>query len=732
MSSKHDLAHQNIESRLAALEGGQPPSTQPIQVVTKPKMAADGSTLKQGVPITSVGGTYSSGTVTSRYRTRGSAPDEVQLPNSGGSAYTPVADDVGKMMRYYEVVFNSITNETKIVASDPVGPILPPDPTEPGEVEDFDFTSGTSHAVAVARSGNISTRRSGAATVEVMGANTKRYEHNAAGAQIGLLCEKSKKNYFPNAKNIGAVVSASDGATVTQNYDTAPDGQAESTRVVYPGGTHSKGADLFGIGGLPGIMQQIIWARGSQTFILRNVSDGDYLYTGPATPTWQQFIDQGVSPSPANNMNWFVYNDYTNALDIEIWGAGLQPGTGYQTLVLSDGVNDTRPKEVWTVTLAVGSVTRDIQIEDHLGQVQNFVDQVIGGGATWQLDADNITISPVIAKMRVYTQGSLGASPPSSPPPPPPPPSGWEGPTISMAGLIDFMETADDATSWASGTSGDDQYPPARQAGIQTPFNYQGVKYLCEYPRVDGGGQSNFYNEWDSFPMWLWLFRAAGWSATGKRIAFRNMRLCVLLDSPTGEWVKGPLIPDMGSANNTNVWNNKSSIGIPSNFSNIYRKESVGGSVLLTDRLGVEMWPNPGFYAIHDKSIMQRAYSAAGIVEIRVINDDGTPYTGSNAKPLASLGGDMYAPNVQNPRVGMDIPRGADGLKSRWKAIDCSDGNWHPVAFVTVDFCYKRDGPRPPFWSTTWNRPEDSWDVTGSDYNLTKAQLMANPPPFVV
>ncbi len=138
------------------------------------------------------------------------------------------------------------------------------------------------------------------------------------------------------------------------------------------------------------------------------------------------------------------------------------------------------------------------------------------------------------------------------------------------------------------------------------------------------------------------------------------------------------------------------------------------------------MWANPGFYAMASRAYMARAYSGAAIVEIRVINDDRSVYTGADAKPLAALGGDLYAPNVQNPRMdGSGIPRAMDGFKGRWRKVDCS-GGWTSVAFVSGDFCYKKDGPRPP-----WGDYTGSWPVTGSTYNLTKAQLAANPPPFV-
>lgn len=726
MSGRHDSEHQTLNARIVALEGGAP-ATQPISATALPKFVADGGTLKEGVPATRVSGTYTGGAVTSRYRTRGTAPNETQVANGAEADYTPVAADVNYMMTYYETVTNNITGEVKTFASAAVGPILPPDPTPAGEVEAFDFTVGTTHAVAVARAGGFSTRRTGASTIAVMAANTKRYEHSATGAQIGLLCEKAVRNYFNNANNPAAITAPTASATETASYGTAPNGAATtSTRVTAAAGGGSRGISV-GIGSIPSAVKEIVWVKGAsgQEYVLTDPDSGEYMYRGPTNGAWQLVEEQGTATPPSNHLNWRLFNSGTAALDVEVWGVGLQPGTGYQTLVLSDGTNNTRPKEVWTVTLAVGSITRDIQIEDHLGQVQNFLSQVIPAGATWTLDADTITISPVIAALRVYTEGGIGATPPAAPAPAPAPVSG-DYPVMTMVALINSMEAADDAI-WGGGAK------PANQASISTPINYAGCRYLSEYPRTDGLGNSDFYLVWHSLAFWLWIFRSSTWTAVGKRIQYRRMTPFVLLDGPTGTWHTGPVHENMGGQNYSVLWQGKSDLRTPSSLWTMQRAESAanggGRSMLITENYGIEMWATDKFHTILDQGIMRRAFAGAGCAEVRVINDDGTPYYGTDAKPLVALGGDQYCSSKPYPYVSPWLAYGADGWKNRWKALDCSNsltGGWVTVGFATVDFCFKKDGPRPP-----WGNYTGSWAIPSATYNLTKAQLQANPPPFV-
>lgn len=726
MSSLHDTEHRNLHTRLVALEGG-PPATQPISATTLPKFVADGGTLKQDVPATRVAGTYNGGSVTSRYRTRGVAPDEVQVANGGETDYTPVAADVGQMMTYYEIVSNSVTGEVKTFASAAVGPILSPDPTTPGELEDFDFTVGTAHAVTVARSGAISTRRTGASTVAVMAANTKRYEHDSGGVQLGLLCEKASTNYFANAANIDAITTPNTGATETANYGTAPDGTAtSSTRVVATAGGGSRGISV-GISSIPAAVRAMLWVKGAadQEYVITDPDDGSYRYFGPTNGAWQLIEEQGTATPPSNYLNWRLFNSGTSALDVEAWGAALQTGTGYQTLILSDGTNVTRPSEIWTVTVTSGaSVTRDIQIEDYLGQTQNITGKAVDIASTFTLNADDITISPIIAKLRVYTEGSIGASPPSAPPPAPPPASG-DYPTMTHAALVDTMSQADDAI-WGSGLK------PANQASVQTPINYLGAQYLSTYPRTDGLGNSDYYTVWHSLAFWLWIFRSSSWTATGKRIQYRNMTGFILLDDANGSWYTGPVHEYMGGRNYAVLWQGKDDRRTPESLWTMMRTEPAanggGGSMLLTENYGIEMWATDVFHTILDQSLMRRAFAGAGVAQVRVINDDGTPYLGTDAKPLVALGTDMYCSSRPYPYVSPGIAMGADGLKGRWKALDCSQGDgWVTVGFVSCDFCYKQDGPRPP-----WGNYSGTWQITESTYNLTQAQLLANPPPFIV
>src|SRR5690606_9453394 len=109
--------------------------------------------------------------------------------------------------------------------------------------ETFNFAGGTPSGVAVLRTGGdgLASHRTAAATVAIVDDDVLRYEYNAAGTKLGLLCEKARTNLFPNSRNPGAVMTASSGVTKTNNYGTAPNGLTESTRIQYAGGEASKG-----------------------------------------------------------------------------------------------------------------------------------------------------------------------------------------------------------------------------------------------------------------------------------------------------------------------------------------------------------------------------------------------------------------------------------------------------------------------------------------------------------
>ncbi|MDO5102836.1 MAG: hypothetical protein Q4D91_08075 [Lautropia sp.] len=86
-------------------------ATQPV-VLTPPSLAPKGRTVRVGVPITRVIGSYRNGIPVAGSRTR----DGVDIPNGKQASYTPVAADVGKKLVYHETVLNPNTNE-RIVAS---------------------------------------------------------------------------------------------------------------------------------------------------------------------------------------------------------------------------------------------------------------------------------------------------------------------------------------------------------------------------------------------------------------------------------------------------------------------------------------------------------------------------------------------------------------------------------------------------------------------------------------
>lgn len=425
MSNQHDIAHQLINQRLTALDGAPLP-LQPIVLVTKPQFVAAGAVLKLAVSTTAVPGTYNNGTIVSRRRVRIVAGVEEDAFAGAGTTYIPVSDDVGRTMRIYETVNNPATGETKTFASDAVGPILDADPTPSGILESFDFT-GTPSGVTVARSGSLATARSGASTVATYAANTIRYEYSAAGAKLGALIEKARTNHFTNADNPGAVMTASSGVTKTSNYGTAPDGTTSSTRIQYAGGAGSIGL-ILGTAGITAKAKMGVWLKSAVLleFVITHPNDGSFDYhEHSGDNTWKFFEIQGTVTPPSNFLNVRLFNSGTGALNCEIWGFGVQTGgsTGMNSLVLTAGTSQTNAKDVYTFNLATGSVTRDIQVVDHLGQTQNFESQVIPAGTDWVLDADDLNDNmAAIALVAVYAEGEIGTTPPPAPEPPPPPP----------------------------------------------------------------------------------------------------------------------------------------------------------------------------------------------------------------------------------------------------------------------------------------------------------------------
>ncbi|MDO4681858.1 MAG: hypothetical protein Q4B17_03605 [Lautropia sp.] len=89
--------------------------TQPV-ILTPPSLAPRGRTVRVGVPITRVIGSYRNGIPVAGSRTR----DGVDIPNGKQASYTPVAADVGKKLVYHETVLNPNTNERIMASSEAI------------------------------------------------------------------------------------------------------------------------------------------------------------------------------------------------------------------------------------------------------------------------------------------------------------------------------------------------------------------------------------------------------------------------------------------------------------------------------------------------------------------------------------------------------------------------------------------------------------------------------------
>lgn len=90
-------------------------ATQPV-VLTPPSFGPAGRTVRVGVPITRVIGSYRNGIPVAGNRTR----DGVDLPRGKQATYIPVQADVGKKLVYRETVLNPATNERIVAVSEAV------------------------------------------------------------------------------------------------------------------------------------------------------------------------------------------------------------------------------------------------------------------------------------------------------------------------------------------------------------------------------------------------------------------------------------------------------------------------------------------------------------------------------------------------------------------------------------------------------------------------------------
>lgn len=517
-------------ARITLLEGAvspTPPPTagDPIQVLTLPRFGPAGTILKVGDTVTRESGTYVNGIAIAGRRLRGS----VEIAGGTSAAYTLTTADLGALVYFLETVRNSITGEEIEVTSEGMGPVLPTGATGL-PLETFDFT-GTPSGVAVARAGATATRRSSATAIEVMAANSLRYQYSAAGVKLGLLCEKAATNLYPNAINVGAAMTQVGSATITSNYGIAPNGLTQTTRILVAGG----GGGTGGSGGQCQIHNVTAGRRvflcvkasvAGQTFVLSNENTGAYEYhTTIAGTLFLELL--GTAALPSNYYGFRVLSYNADSLDIEVWGAGVQLGTdATQTLVATSGTSATRPKEVLTFTLATPSVQRDIIVTDSAGAKQAFLNATVDASAHWSLDADTLSILPIIRQVDVYPPGGApggGATEPPAPAPAPPPSSIADLIVADMAGSVDAHPVGTSG-AWSLGGS------------VTMGHGFSGAAA----PSWWSGGSTAQYKadlEWNRMENWWFINRsAAGVASNNGRIHVYAVQSLIQLIS-TDEWI---------------------------------------------------------------------------------------------------------------------------------------------------------------------------------------------------
>jgi hypothetical protein len=387
------------------------------------------------------------------------------------------------------------------------GTALPPAPTPPppgptpgspppaGALATVDFLASPAPAgVSVVRSGTNATRRSGAATVEIMAANTLRYQYNSLGTLLGLMCEKARTNLLTSAIDPAASFGVlGTGVTETSNYGTAPNGLTQSTRLQVAAGNMSSGLRV-GVADVDLARSVIVWLKGASagSLYLRNPDTNvqeEYFFTTGWTAT-------ELYSSIALAGNWYNFDIVaanTAALDVQIWGTALIEGdTDVNTIVTSG----TRAKEVVTYPVSPGAGTYDIRFTFGNGHIQDFTGVVVSG-SSHTIDADTLNY-PIIRTIAIYSTGTLPGTP-SAPPPPPPSggtdPAGF-GPNQPLATVASFVETM---TGDSDITAGPMEFPSQWSSGDGLGgHNYGG--YIGD---EGAGGMTNAQGQQRAYPWWV-------------------------------------------------------------------------------------------------------------------------------------------------------------------------------------------------------------------------------------
>ena len=181
--------------------------------------------------------------------------------------------------------------------------------------------------------------------------NTPRFDYDPTTlTPRGLLIEGSSINYAPYS-NACAGPSWSTGGTVTQStgYATGPDGVANSAtryQMEYGGVSLGKGRFYYETAYTALPQTASIWMKSNtgsnQTINLWNASGTPVSCT--VTPQWQRF--QSVSTT-GTSLPGFVYvenpsNTSGNIVDILVWGAQLEKGSGASSLIPTGASQGTR------------------------------------------------------------------------------------------------------------------------------------------------------------------------------------------------------------------------------------------------------------------------------------------------------------------------------------------------------------------------------------------------------
>lgn len=311
-------------------------------------------------------------------------------------------------------------------------------------------------------------------------------------------------------------------------------------------------------------------------------------------------------------------------------------------------------------------------------------------------------------------------------PPAGPPPSGTPtSPTMPLATFIARMQ----ATTWAK--IGDGSDPPAKYTTIRMPINK--AFWDLVYPPL--GAQHNTH--FDSFAPWFWAFLNENNSASGKRLEVRRLRAAVLLDGTAGTWWDSGVRAFQRPAANGQAWDGgfQYPYGDATFAARVRNESSESVSIgALTGNQGVELWCSD-YYINFGRSLAARAFCHAWIVECRVINSDGTPYTGADAKFTVNCGYDPYNSSRDTPYnaqfASSIYPNAADGGNPQWIVVDGSMG-WTSIGGIGVTGTDRSfvDGPPPPFGNFTGS--PSTWLGDDSPYVLTPTQLAANPPAILI